>query len=256
MVLAAPGASCPCRYDASVTPSDAVRDAWSRETSQTGPGSRQSAHLGTPVAEPSARARKKADRRLTILESALALIEERGLKGATFELIAARSGVSRGTVFNYFPNKETILVAYFARQLDDLARRAAELRARPTGPGAPEFDGLAEIRYLFAELAGFVQAHRELVLPISFELLDPNEERSRAAYLAIPLVELLRSALKRAQTAGTVRADYSAERLARTLANVFFITALQWAAYRHDRDAREEFAVALRLALEGLVAAG
>jgi len=175
---------------------------------------------------------------------------------ASPKVIAERSGVSRGTVFNYFPNKETILVAYFARQLDDLARRAAELRARPTGPGAPEFDGLAEIRYLFAELAGFVQAHRELVLPISFELLDPNEERSRAAYLAIPLVELLRSALKRAQAAGTVRADYSAERLARTLANVYFITALQWAAYRHDRDAREEFAVALRLALEGLVAAG
>lgn len=205
------------------------------------------------MAEPSARERKKADRRRAILEAALALIEERGLKGATFELIAQRAGVARGTVFNYFPNKETILVAYFATQLGELARRVAERRERHALPGEPPFDGLAEIRYLFSELAGFVEGHRELILPISFELLDPNAERSRAAYLAIPLVELLRSALKRAQAAGSVRADYSAERLARTLANVYFITALQWAAYRYGRDAREEFAVALRLALEGLV---
>lgn len=216
-----------------MSPTDAVRDA--------------------NTAQPSARERKKADRRLAILEGALALIEERGLKGATFELIAERAGVSRGTVFNYFPNKEAILVAYFAKQLGELARRAAELRERPARPGEPRFDGLAEIGYLFSELAGFVEGHRELILPISFELLDPNEERSRAAYLAMPLVELLRSALKRAQASGGVRTDFSAERLARTLANVYFITALQWAAYRHDRDARDEFALALRLALEGLV---
>lgn len=216
-----------------MTPTDAVWDA--------------------KTAEPSARERKKADRRRAILTAALALIEERGLKGATFELIAARAGVARGTVFNYFPSKEAILVAYFATQLDELARRVALQRERHTRPGEPPFDALAEIDYLFAELARFVEGHRELILPISFELLDPNAERSRAAYLAIPLVELLRSALKRAQAAGSVRADYSAERLARTLANVYFITALQWAAYRYGRDAREEFAVALRLALEGLV---
>lgn len=183
----------------------------------------------------------------------MALIEERGLKGATFELIATRSGVSRGTVFNYFPNKETILVAYFARHLMELASRMDALRERPAAAGEAPFDALAEIDYLFSELAAFVGAHRELILPISFELLNPNEERSRAAFLALPLVDLLRSALRRAQAAGSVRADYSAERLARTLANVFFITALQWVAYRQDRAVRDEFGVALRLGLEGLL---
>ncbi len=180
------------------------------------------------------------------MDSALALIEERGLKGATFELIAERAGVSRGTVFNYFHNKETILVAYFGRQLEALAQRVEKRRAKPG------FDALAEIDFLFAELATFVADHRELILPISFELLDPNEDRSRAAFLALPLVDLFRAAFKRAQAAGQVRSDYSSERLARTLANAYFITALQWAAYRQDRSVHEEFAVALRLALEGL----
>jgi len=176
----------------------------------------------------------------------MALIEERGLKGATFELIAAHAGVSRGTVFNYFPNKETILVAYFGRQLDDLARRVEKRRAQVG------FDALAEIDFLFSELATFAAAHPELILPISFELLDPNEERSRAAFLALPLVEMFRGALKRAQVVGQVRTDYSSERLARSLANAYFITALQWAAYRQDRSVHEEFSVALRLALDGL----
>lgn len=198
----------------------------------------------------SPRERQKADRRARILESALALIEERGLKGATFELIADRAGVSRGTVFNYFPTKESMLVAYFASQLEALADRSAKRRA------ARALGGLAEVEYLFSELASFVAAHRELILPISFELLDPNAERSRAAYLALPLVDLFRDALRRAQEEGRVRADFSPERLARTLANVYFITALQWAAYRFDRPAQEEFAVALRLGLEGLLDAG
>jgi len=198
------------------------------------------------AAQLSPRERQKANRRARILESALELIEQRGLKGATFELIAERSGVSRGTVFNYFPNKESMLVAHFARQLEALGRRVEARR------GAGSFGGLAEIAYLFEELADFVAAHRELILPISFELLSPNEERSRAAFRALPLVDLLRTALKRAQADGNVRRDYSADRLARTLANVFFITALQWAAYRQDRSVHEEFRLALTLGLDGL----
>ena len=198
------------------------------------------------AAQLSPRERQKANRRARILESALELVEQRGLKGATFELIAERSGVSRGTVFNYFPNKESMLVAHFARQLEALACRVEARR------GDERFGGLAEIAYLFEELADFVAAHRELILPISFELLSPNQERSRAAFRALPLVDLLRTALKRAQADGTVRRDYSADRLARTLANVFFITALQWAAYRQDRSVHEEFRLALTLGLDGL----
>ncbi len=192
------------------------------------------------------RERRKADRRAHILASGLALIRERGLKGATFELIAERAGVSRGTVFNYFPTKESMLVAYFGEQLEALEQRVGVSRCR-TG-----FDGVSEIGYLFDELADFVAAHRQLILPISFELLDPNEERSRATFLALPLVTLLRDAIRRAQAEGRLRTDQSPERLARTLANVYFMTALQWAAYRHDRPIRDEFRLALKLSLEGL----
>jgi len=205
----------------------------------------------------SLRERKKADRRQHIFESAMRLFEERGFQATTFSDIARAAQVSRGTVFNYFPYKEALLIEFFGKHLEvlreALARRHADDRrpveAGDAGPGAGP---LGELAFLFDALAAFVEAHRALVLPLSYELLNPDPERSRRAYLALPLGELLRDVLTRARNAGTVRDDYSRERLARTLENAYFITAMQWAAYRQDRSIREELRKALALTLEGI----
>ncbi len=196
------------------------------------------------------RERQKADRRERILQAALELINERGFPAATFDLIAERAGVSRGTVFNYFPYKESILVAYFAGELDELAHQVDERRVAD-----PQWPAEAELEFLFGSLAEFVEGRRELILPLSYELLNPDPVRSRAAYLALPLADLLKGALRRGRSLGQVRSDYSLERLARTLANTYFITTLQWAAYRSDRSVRDELSVALALTLEGVATA-
>lgn len=175
------------------------------------------------------------------------LFEARGFQQTTFSDIAREAGVSRGTVFNYFPYKEALLIEYFGRHLEelrvDLDRRRASI----------EDDPVDELFFLFDELARFVEGHRRLILPLSYELLNPDPERSRRAYLALPLGDLLREVLTRGRSSGAVRDDYSRERLARTLANVYFITTLQWAAYRQDRSIREELRKALALTLEGIV---
>ncbi|MEJ2290897.1 MAG: TetR family transcriptional regulator [Deinococcales bacterium] len=195
----------------------------------------------------SLRERKKADRRQRIFESAMRLFEERGFQATTFSDIARAAAVSRGTVFNYFPYKEALLIEFFGRHLEALREKLADRRA---GRGD---DAVAELFFLFDDLAAFVEEHRGLVLPLSYELLNPDPERSRRAYLALPLGDLLRDVLTRARAAGTVRDDYSRERLARTLENVYFITAMQWAAYRQDRSIRGELRKALTLTLEGIV---
>lgn len=174
----------------------------------------------------------------------MGLFEAHGFQATTFSEIARAARVSRGTVFNYFPYKEALLVAYFGEQLDLLGRSLA-------GGGAPA-DPLAELYELFEALARFLDGHRDLVLPLSYELLNPDPDRSRAAFLALPLSDMLKERLERARAAGRVRSDYSRERLARTLANTFFITSLEWAAYRQDRPIAEELRTALRLTLEGL----
>ena len=53
-----------------------------------------------------------------ILEAAARVFGERGYSGATTNHIAERAGVSIGSLYQYFPNKDTILVALHARHME------------------------------------------------------------------------------------------------------------------------------------------
>lgn len=191
------------------------------------------------------REQQKRHRRERIFEAAMALFEQRGFQETTVLDIAKAAGVSRGTVFNYFPYKEAILIAHLAQRLCELQE----------GLPTPEqsVSPIETLYKIFGELASFVEANRHLVLPLSYELLNPDPERSKQAYISLPFVPLLYRYLTKARELSLIRSDFSRERLARTLANTYFLTALQWAAYRQDRSIHEELHKALRITLEGIV---
>jgi AcrR family transcriptional regulator len=50
-------------------------------------------------------------RRAQILEAALEVCQRRGVEGTRMEEVAARAGVSKGTLYRYFKNKEELLLA-------------------------------------------------------------------------------------------------------------------------------------------------
>lgn len=190
------------------------------------------------------REQQKQERRERIFSAAMSLFESHGFQETTVLAIAKAAKVSRGTVFNYFPYKEAILVEHLAQRLYDMQTRVAEASA--------EQSPLETIYTVFDELATFIEANRHVVLPLSYELLNPDPERSRQAYTSLPLVPILYVYLSKARNEGLIRGDFSRERLARTLANTYFLTALQWAVYRQDRSVHEELRTALKLALEGM----
>lgn len=100
-------------------------------------------------------ARPRAASRQGILDATLEIFRERGYEGTTIPAIAARCGISQGTVYNYFPSKEKLLFAcaraggtpgtIFTRLRSDVGRR-------PVGD-------------LLAEAAGGVARFWELRLP-------------------------------------------------------------------------------------------
>lgn len=68
------------------------------------------------------RVRKPVQRRSeatvdTILEAAAQIFRMHGAKGATTNRIAERAGVSIGSLYQYFPNKEALLVALMERHI-------------------------------------------------------------------------------------------------------------------------------------------
>ena len=74
------------------------------------------------------RERKKLATRLAIHEAGMQLFAERGFAATTVDEIAEAAGVSRATVFSYFPSKEEIVFGDAAAAVDLLAAR---LRERP-----------------------------------------------------------------------------------------------------------------------------
>lgn len=76
--------------------------------------------------------RRELNKRLTqeaIFEAAMALFKAQGYEATTIEEIAAASGVSKGTFFNYFPSKDAILAYLSVRHLSVLLEEADALLA-------------------------------------------------------------------------------------------------------------------------------
>lgn len=85
-----------------------------------------------PAPAPTARQRRKDARPSELLDAALALFVEKGFSATRSEEVAARAGVSKGTLYLYFPSKEDLLKAVIRHTLmADLARGAERLAQAP-----------------------------------------------------------------------------------------------------------------------------
>lgn len=58
-----------------------------------------------------------------ILTAAARIFDERGYRGTTTNHVAQQAGVSIGSLYQYFPNKDALLVALAERHVDDVASR-------------------------------------------------------------------------------------------------------------------------------------
>ena len=70
-----------------------------------------------------------------ILEASARILESEGLRGFNTNAIAAKAGVSVGSLYQYFPNKDAILLALVKRFED--ATQKAILEAMRSGRGRP-----------------------------------------------------------------------------------------------------------------------
>ncbi|MEU4579077.1 MULTISPECIES: TetR/AcrR family transcriptional regulator [Nonomuraea] len=68
-----------------------------------------------------------------ILEAAAQLFQRHGYAGATTNKIAERAGVSIGSLYQYFPNKDALLVALAEHYLAESADRVAQVFAGAAG---------------------------------------------------------------------------------------------------------------------------
>jgi len=77
--------------------------------------------------------RRPEDRPQQIIEAALAVFGQCGLANARLQAIADRAGVSKGTIYLYFPNKEEL----FREMIRETAVAAIESGEKTVGHGTP-----------------------------------------------------------------------------------------------------------------------
>ncbi len=189
----------------------------------------------------SLRERQKIRRRNRIYQVAIQLFKENGFDKTTATDIARTAHVSRGTFFNYYPYKEAVLLDYGAYIVTNLHDVIEEKRNQG-------LDAAAMLEELWLELARVTQEERDLIPPLTYELINPDPVRAKAAYEAMPLAKIIEPLLRETHK---IRDDVSIERIAATIAYTFLMTALRWSAFHPDRPVKDELKKALTLVLDG-----
>jgi AcrR family transcriptional regulator len=163
-----------------------------------------------------------------ILDGAARVFEEHGYAAGTTNRIAERAGVSIGSLYEYFPNKDAIVVALAERELEK--ERAALLDVLEDGP---ERESLASLLRRFVEATLDLHAARPGLYRMLFEEAD-HPPRAHACVLRYEeaLAHALESAL-RARGAGGDDPDTAAHLIVQTaesLAHRFVLRGI------HDLD--------------------
>jgi AcrR family transcriptional regulator len=102
------------------------------------------------------RARKKAAARRVIVETAIRLFGKHGIDEVTVEQIAAAADIGKGTIYNYFPTKEGIVVAFMV-DLESQVQAHVQAPARAGRRVRPD-----DQRSVAAILIDFVQRQFQL----------------------------------------------------------------------------------------------
>ena len=138
-----------------------------------------------------------------IKDATWALVLEHGLLGLTMSQIAARVGISRATLYRYFPDVDSILVAWHADQVD---AHIAQLR-NVAADVADSVERLEAVLVCYATIAREVPHGTELAT-----LLHQGAHLTRAEQ---QVADLLADTIAAAAAEGKVRGDVTPAELAR-----------------------------------------
>jgi AcrR family transcriptional regulator len=161
--------------------------------------------------------RRKQQTRGEIIRAAFELFGRDGYEEVSMESVAEAAGVSRATLFNYFPQKELILREIATARVEKLKRILEEFGA---GGKAPEFEDIVELLLrMTQENARISGKSKKLLLETIF----------RQASQGVLLAERAHAVGALSASVGKfVRKKKRARLVAETMFAVYMATMLEW----------------------------
>jgi AcrR family transcriptional regulator len=130
-----------------------------------------------------------------IVDTTISLVAKHGLRAVTMSQIAEETGIGRATLYKYFPDVESILLAWHEQHIADHLEQLTALR---DGAGDPK----ERLRAVLETYALIRQEHHDADLAT---LLHRRSEHVARAHQH--LTELIRMLLRECVTVGDVRDD-------------------------------------------------
>jgi len=146
--------------------------------------------------------RRPSERPTEILEAALQVFAERGLAGARMEDIAARAGISKGTLYLYFSGKEEL----FQEAIRDRVAQILEGLSSAAPPGEPvqRLTRFIDAYWVHLRRPQFANLYRLIMAELN---QFPELARFYADEVSGRVIGLLAEIIREGADAGQFRAD-------------------------------------------------
>jgi TetR/AcrR family fatty acid metabolism transcriptional regulator len=211
---------------------------------------------GSTRAEPTERARKKAEKKAKILEAALKVFSRQGYVPASLDEVAKAADVAKGTLYLYFRDKENLFESTIMFVIDRLAERIRSNVQESMDPlrifellAYHQLDFFAGNRDFFAVFHNILHDN---VLKKHKKLFDSLNKRMDE------LLEFVSSVVERGKKAGRIRRDVPTEDLVHIFGGMIMnMTRFLFHPAGRDEgfDAAEKARSITRVFLEGVVPA-
>lgn len=162
--------------------------------------------------------RIKLEKKERLLREAAGLFAERGFTQADMGELAARAGIAKGSIYNYFESKDE-LYQFVCRDGLDRSRRVI------WEPLSPRWGVRCQVEHIFRVGANFALSHPEYVA-LYLNVAAAGSERFNAALsseVEQPTAERLKAILEEAVAAGKLAADLDVEATAFCLNGLYIM---------------------------------
>ena len=159
-----------------------------------------SAHASSPA---SSRQRRKQARPQELLDAALDLFVERGFAATRSEDVAARAGVSKGTLYLYYPSKEELLKEVIRHNVINQIAEGEQIIRQFRGPSV---ELLALVLRLWWERIGETRASGIIKLMTSEVRNFPEVAQFYVDEVVTPSNQMLAQVIQRGVDSGEFRA--------------------------------------------------
>ncbi len=199
------------------------------------------------------RRRRKAERPREILEAAFAEFSRNGYATTTLEQIAERAGVTKGTIYVYFDNKEHLFISMVREAMNEKLEAVQSMFETHAGSTADLLR--AQFSFIYQHIVED-RRRREVVRMLIAEAARFPELADRYHHEILrPCLELLKQAIRRGVDRGEIRNSSIIDTPQVVIAPIALVDLwMMMFDDRHPLDLKAYFDAHLDMVLNGLLA--